>query len=359
MQESEFYQRQSILKEIGLEGQQKLRDLKVLVVGAGGLGHPASTYLAAAGIGQITIIDNDKIEASNLNRQIFFNASEVGLSKSKVLAKKIALQNPFIQVNHLEEKITSENIDQLASSFNCIIDCTDNFPTKFLLHDYCWFQAIDLVQASIYQYEGQLQSFRYSKEKTKGCLRCLWPKTPSQGCVGNCQESGVIGAVAGTLGTMQAMEVINGALELNDSSQMATKTFNLINMSIQNIKWQKDLTCPLCSNSPSIKSIEDQHYNPRADFEIIELDQEAIFVDIRETHEIHEENTPSFQKMISRPLSEFEKWKDEINGQDKYIFFCTKGIRSSNLVERLLKDNKVNCYSLFQGLDRLDSLSMS
>ena len=174
MQENEFYARQINLKEVGERGQRKIQRTKVLIVGAGGLGHPAGQYLTASGVGHLCLLDFDTVEASNLNRQVLFNAKDVGSSKAKVLEERFTSQNPFIKIESVVEKLTAENAEQIISQFDMVLDCCDNYSTKFLIHDTCWLLKKDLVQASLYQYEGQIQTFPYSKISDRGYLRCLW-----------------------------------------------------------------------------------------------------------------------------------------------------------------------------------------
>ena len=281
MDEKEYYKRQMILSMVGASGQEKLKKSKLLIVGAGGLGHPAATYLASSGVGEISIIDHDMVEASNLNRQIIFTPEDIGKSKAKILESSLKRQNPFIEVNAKQIKIDSSNALDLCDDFDVILDCCDNFPTKFLLHDCAWLLKKDLVQASLYQYEGQIQTFQYSKATDRGCLRCLWPDTPSNSCVQNCAQAGVLGAVAGTLGSMQAMEGIKCILEIGDISQCSTVIIDLLNMEFSKNSWKKNSSCPLCSENSSIKEIKQSNYFSYEDFEIDSIDSENFeLVDI-------------------------------------------------------------------------------
>ena len=354
MSKGDFYSRQIILKDIGDEGQKKIFNSKVLIVGAGGLGNPVASYLAAAGIGEITILDFDKIEESNLNRQILFSPNEIGYNKANVLADKIKKQNPYIKISSLVEKIIPENCEETLKGFDIIVDCCDNFSTKFLLHDVCWFLKKNLVQASIYQYEGQIQVFNYSENINQGCLRCLWPSKPSQSCTGTCEEAGVVGAVAGTLGSIQAMEVIKIILNLGQSSINTTKTFNLLDFSIQKLKWKQNDQCPLCSKengkkNENLNQILDDNNRAMEKFELINIDYNMTLVDLREEDERHENSL--IVDSIHRPYSQFNDWKSEINENQDYLFICSKGIRSFNVVEILREEKITNSYSLHKGLE--------
>ena len=356
MIENEFYSRQINLKEVGEQGQRKINNARVLIIGAGGLGHPAGQYLAAFGIGHLGVLDFDKIELSNLNRQVLFSINDVGASKSKVLADKLSTQNPFIEIETVAKKLTSENAEEIISQFDIILDCCDNYSTKFLIHDTCWFLKKDLVQASVYQYEGQIQTFPFSKEINNGCLRCLWGEIPSPSCTGTCAQVGIIGAVAGTLGSLQAMEAVKLILDLEQPEALCTTTVNLLNLETKKIKWKKDKACPLCSSSARIKTISKDEYQSREKFELSGLSHDnIIFVDIREDHELEKDKDERRDDYIHWPLSQENKWIEKIEKDSRYLFLCSKGIRSYQLVSRLQSKGMNNCFSLFGGLENYES----
>ena len=349
MNELSFYQRQMILKEVGESGQALLKNSKILIVGAGGLGHPVASYLAAAGVGEIFICDYDKVELSNLHRQVLFTPDDIGFFKADILAEKIRKQNPFINVNIINTKLNAENIKSYLNDIDLIVDCCDNFSTKFLLHDSAFLFKKDLVQASIYQFEGQLQTFPYKTSGTGiGCMRCLWPSIPSDDCSGSCALVGVFGATAGVLGSMQAMEVIKLICKISKPSINTTKTVNLINMEIDSIKWKKDKSCVLCGNNPKIIKIEMDEYYKKNIFEITKINLENYrYIDIREKDEYFLDEKPIiFEK---KPFSEFENWKDQISKTEKTVFICQKGIKSMELVYIFNDLGYKNCFSLKGG----------
>lgn len=345
----EYYSRQTILKDVGEEGQLKLTDSKVLIVGAGGLGHPAATYLAASGVGEISIIDFDKVEQSNLNRQVCFTPDDVGENKSWVLVNRLRQQNPYIKTESILEKLTANNAKQIISQFDLIIDCCDNFATKFLIHDTAWMLKKDLIQASIYQYEGQVQTFNYSVCNTDGCLRCLWKSIPEKSCTGTCEEAGVIGAVAGVLGSIQAMEAVKKIVGIESNTTNITTTVNLISLETQKIKWRKDDECILCSKDANIIDINENNYLNQEIYELIGIEHPAhVLVDIRE-----KEEGSRTDMYLNWPLSNIDQWINEISDQKDYLFICSKGVRSKQLVKNLRLEKKNNCYSLYGGLDSL------
>ena len=351
MDESTYYERQTSLREVGKKGQERLRKTKVLIVGAGGLGHPSAMYLAAAGVGEIGLMDSDNVELSNLNRQIGFEVGDIGKNKATVLAKKIHRQNPYIKVRSIEKKLVPENVLKIIGSFNLVLDCSDNLSTKFLLHDFSWFLSKDLIQASIYQYEGQIQCFNYSKNKQSGCLRCIWPGSPDNKYVQNCQEAGIIGATAGILGSYQAFEAIKLILSIGEISTNKTIMVNLLNSEVQKISWKKEDSCHLCSSTVTKKDLYEHHRFRYKSYEKVGLDHtDFVLIDIRESHELHKKDSLKHYNLVSLPLSELSEWKNFIRSEHKYLFICEKGVRSRELVQEFRKENMNNCFSLFGGL---------
>lgn len=353
MKENHFYQRQMILKEIGDFGQAKLKNARVLIVGAGGLGHPVASYLAASGIGSIRICDDDKVELSNLHRQVLFTPENCGKNKAQVLAARISQQNPLIKIEVLSKRITAFNITENLQQIDVVVDCCDNFATKFLLHDSAYFFKKDLVQASIYQFEGQLQVFPFKSGGTKqGCLRCLWPKTPVAGCVGSCAQAGVIGAVAGTLGSLQAMEVVKLICEFGESSVLTTKTINLLNLQIDALKWQRSNSCVLCGDNPSIVDLSEFELKLWAVPEVSTLNlPHHHYIDLREQNEIDSMRVDI--KFEHLPFKKYDSWCEQISRDEKVVFYCQSGIRSQVVVRRLHSLGHNNCLSLKGGLHDL------
>ena len=340
-----YYSRQTTLPEVGVKGQRILNQTHVLVVGAGGLGHPTAAYLAAAGVGFLTIMDFDKVETSNLNRQILFTPKDINKNKASVLAERIERQNPHIKVKAISQKLTIKNISSIISSFSVLLDCTDDITSKFLLHDLAWIQKKNLVQASIHQYEGHIHIFPYKHDRTKGCLRCLWPLSPSPDCVNSCEQAGLIGAVAGVLGTWQAMEAVKTILQIGTILNNTTVMVDLLNSNVKKVHWQKNPSCPLCS-SEAKKPLSP----PLQRHELSHPDKNYILIDIREQNEL---DYSQKWKTIHRPLSSYPHWKNEIDPSQKYLFICQKGIRSSHLVKNLRKEYGDSCYSLHGGWDNV------
>ena len=212
----ERYSRQIILKKIGVIGQKKLLNSSVLIVGAGGLGSPIAIYLAALGIGKIGIIDKDKVEISNLSRQIIFSTSNIKKNKSSIAINKLKKMNPDIKLRSFNKRLSEKNINQIAKNFDLIVDGSDNFRTRFLINDYCLKFKKILVSGAISKFDGQVYTFNFSKKKSP-CLRCFIPNTPHDPDIDNCEYEGVLGTLGGIIGSIQANEVVKEILEIGDT----------------------------------------------------------------------------------------------------------------------------------------------
>ena len=210
------YSRQIILKKIGVIGQKKLLKSSVLIVGAGGLGSPISIYLSALGIGKIGIVDKDKVELSNLNRQVIFETNDLKKEKSLAAANKLKRINPDISIKSFKQKINSKNINQIAKEFRIIVDGSDNFKTRFLINDYCLKEKKILISGAISKFDGQVYTFNFLK-KNSPCLRCFIPKMPPNPDIDNCEFDGVLGPLAGIIGSIQANEVAKEILGIGNT----------------------------------------------------------------------------------------------------------------------------------------------
>ena len=236
------YSRQIILKKIGFAGQKKLLNSKVLIVGAGGLGSPIAIYLAAIGIGKIGIIDKDEVEISNLSRQIIFGTSDIKKSKSLIAIKKLQKINPDIKFKSFKKKLTSKNINLIAKDFNLIVDGSDNFRTRFLINDYCLREKKILVSGAISKFDGQVYTFNFSKKKSP-CLRCFIPRMPDNLDIDNCEYEGVLGPLAGLIGSIQASEVVKEILGIGDSLCGYILIIDALKLSFRKVKLNKRSNC--------------------------------------------------------------------------------------------------------------------
>jgi len=236
------YSRQIILKKIGIIGQKKLLNSSVLIIGAGGLGSPISIYLAALGIGKIGIIDKDKVEISNLTRQIIFNTSDLKKSKSLAAITKLKKINPDLKLQSYKKKITSKNINQIARNYNIIVDGSDNFRTRFLVNDYCISKKKILISGAISKFDGHVYTFNFSK-KNSPCLRCFIPNTPTNLDIDNCEYEGVLGTLGGIVGSIQANEVVKEILAIGSSLCGYILIIDSLKLTFRKVKLNKNSNC--------------------------------------------------------------------------------------------------------------------
>jgi len=251
----ERYSRQIILDKIGGKGQKKLLASKVLVIGTGGLGSPASFYLAAAGIGTLGILDSDNVELNNLQRQIIHFTKDVG--KPKVLSAKQKLEalNPDIKIVTYHTKVDSSNIREIIKDYDFILDCTDNFPSRYLINDACILEKKPFSHAGILRFDGQ--AITIIPDENTPCYRCLFPEPPPSGLVPNCQQAGIIGSVAGILGLIQANEAIKYILEIGQLLTGRLLIINTLEWSFRIVRIRKNENCLLCGKEPTIKDLID------------------------------------------------------------------------------------------------------
>jgi adenylyltransferase/sulfurtransferase len=235
----ERFEKQIILKKIGLAGQKKIKDAKVLIIGMGGLGCPLLTYLASSGVCNIGIVDYDKVELSNLNRQILFNTSDVGKFKVNQAKYKISKLYKKIKIKTFRIKFTKKNIDAIIKKFDIICDGTDNFNTRYLINDYCKKNKKILISAAISKFDGHL--FKFNFKKKGPCLRCFMPEQPLE--ENNCETEGIFAPVAGIIGAFQASEVLKTVLGLKDDLNTNILIFNSLSMSLRKIKINKNFKC--------------------------------------------------------------------------------------------------------------------
>ena len=235
------YSRQIILKKIGVTGQKKLLKSSVLIVGAGGLGSPIAIYLAALGIGKIGIVDKDNVEISNLSRQIIFSTSDLKKDKSSTAISKLRKINPDLQLKSFNKKLTKQNINQVAKNFDLIVDGSDNFRTGFLINDYCLENKKILVSGAINKFDGQVYTFNFSKKKSP-CLRCFMPNIPINSD-DNCETEGVLGTLAGIVGSIQANEVVKEILGIGDTLCGYILIIDALKLSFRKVKLNKRSDC--------------------------------------------------------------------------------------------------------------------
>ena len=255
--------RHLIIPDVAMDGQKRLKNAKVLAVGAGGLGSPTLMYLAAAGVGTLGIVDADVVDASNLQRQILHATSRIGEPKVSSAQKTIAEINPDVKVIPHEERMTSENVERLFSAYDLVVDGTDNFPTRYLVNDASVFLGKPVVHGSIFRFDGQVTTFVPKKAAQKfgvpegPCYRCLYPEPPPPHLAPSCQEAGVLGILCGIIGTIQATEAIKLILGKGDVLSGRLLAYDSLKMRFHELRLRKDTSCPVCSTSPRITSYVD------------------------------------------------------------------------------------------------------
>lgn len=251
----ERYSRHIILKEIGVKGQKKLLNARVLIIGAGGLGAPAAMYLAAAGVGTIGIADADEVDLSNLQRQIIHATEDVGKPKVQSAKETMNKMNPDVTVNTYHEFVSSENITELIGGYDFIIDGTDNFPAKFLINDACVMAKKPFSHAGIIRFKGQLMTYVPGEGP---CYRCVFKNPPPKDAVPTCKQAGVIGAMGGVIGSLQAMEAVKYITGTGELLTGHLLTFDAIKMEFRKIKLPKpDGKCAVCGENPTITELVD------------------------------------------------------------------------------------------------------
>lgn len=247
------YARHILLPEIGGAGQARIRKAKVLVIGAGGLGSPAILYLAAAGVGTIGVVDNDAVDLSNLQRQIAHTTARIGINKGESAKQAVADLNPGVNVVVHAERLTEANARALISQYDIVADGSDNFTTRFLVNDTCFFLKKTLVSAAILRFDGQLSTFRAHLGGTNPCYRCLFPEPPPADAVPTCAEVGVLGAMCGTMGSLQASEVIKEITGAGESMSGRLLIVDGLRTEFRTVKVRPDPDCALCGPNATIK----------------------------------------------------------------------------------------------------------
>ena len=342
-EEIQRYARHLSLSEFGTEGQEKLKSAKVLVIGAGGLGCPALLYLTAAGVGEIGVVDFDKVDVSNLQRQILYSVEDIGSSKAESAAKKLSLQNPFVKFNVHNLKLDNTNALEIFRSYDVIIDGSDNFATRYLVNDACVLLNKPLVYGSIFKFEGQASVFNYKNGST---YRCVFPDPPSPDSSPSCSEIGVLGVLPGIIGTIQATEAIKiitglgetlsgrlllfDALTMNFNSVIVTRSEESLNASPKTedefLKTDYEYFCESKTTNTKLKSISVNELQL-----LIEKKENIQIVDVREMNE-----HPKLEELtdLQIPLSQLPRGAELIN-KNKIIVYCQSGTRSKRAITLL------------------------
>ncbi len=351
------YQRQIALPEIGMAGQQKLTDAKVLVVGAGGLGCPVLQNLAAAGVGTIGIVDGDLVEASNLNRQFFYNSNDCG--KNKAIAASVALgkQNPNINLIAFTSHFNCDNAFEMVDGFQIIVDCTDNLPIRYLINDVALVKGIPMVYASIHRFEGQLSVFNYQNGPT---YRCLFPEKENLDSI-SCEDAGVLGVIPNLVGVMQANEVLkivlgigavlSGKLWLYDGLQATSQMISIQKNALEiQLGLQNGLSLRKQTQRKGINTID--AVDLLSDIENLD----NLIIDLREDFEEPNINLPNIQKV---PIDRLEKYLEKVDKNQKIILLCQYGNKSQLAANYILKLGFNQVSHLHRGIAALEQTKLS
>jgi adenylyltransferase/sulfurtransferase len=335
------------MPEVGMEGQVKLKQAKVLLIGAGGLGAPLGMYLAAAGIGRIGIVDFDVVDYTNLQRQIIHGTKDVGRKKLDSASETMSDINPHIQVDRYEVALTSENALDILKDYDIVIDGTDNFPTRYLVNDACVLLRKPNVYGSIFRFEGQATVFAYQDGP---CYRCLYPEPPPPGLVPSCAEGGVLGILPGMIGIIQATEAVKIILGKGEPLVGRLVLYDALAMRFRELKLRRNPECPVCGDHPTIKELIDYHQfcgvpqhaeapkETEGDIDPVDVKAKIdrgdsfVLIDVREPHEYQICNIPQAKLL---PLGELPKRVHELNSADEIVAHCKSGVRSAKAVDFL------------------------
>lgn len=358
-EEINMYSRHLILPEVGLQGQLKLLNSKVLIVGTGALGSPAILYLAAAGVGTIGIVDFDTVEFSNLQRQIIHTTNDVGNLKISSAKSSIEAINKNINVITYNEKLTSQNAIEIIKNFDVVVDGTDNFPARYLINDSCVFLNKPFVYGAIFRFEGQVTVFNFENGP---CYRCIFPNPPKANTVPSCSEAGVFGVLPGIIGTIQATETIKILLNKGEVLKARLLTLNALKMEFKELKFNKDLNCPVCSKNATIKELIDyeefcglKNMEEKLEIQELKLDEfkkllknESLeLIDIRPEKDFKISNIANSKNI---PFETLEQNINKIDNSKKVVFICTIGLKSKEAIFKLYSFGlKADFYSLQGG----------
>ena len=353
-EEKLHYSRHLLMPELGEEGQLKLKQAKVLIIGAGGLGCPVLQYLAAAGIGKIGIVDGDVVEESNLHRQILFSVNDLKQPKAEIAAKKLRLLNPHIDITVYNEFLDSDNALEIISEYDIVADGTDNFATRYLVNDACVITGKINVFASILKFQGQVTVFNYSENKKRGInYRDLFPTPPKAGSIPSCAEAGVLGVLPGLVGSIQANEVIKlitgiGSTLSGELLTIDALTMNTTKLNLAVDPKQKPITKLIDYDIFCGTKKDDKIEITVSEFNALKQSGEPFYLlDVREQSEYELANLGG--KLI--PLSQLEARSNEIPKDKKIVVHCKMGGRSAQAIEILKEKGIEHIYNLKGGID--------
>jgi len=349
------YSRHLIIPDVGMDGQKRLKNAKVLVIGAGGLGSPALLYLAAAGVGTLGIVEFDEVDESNLQRQVIHGQSDIGRPKAESAKDSIAEINPLVDVIVHNERLDNDNVKEIFSAYDLIVDGTDNFATRYMVNDAAYFLGIPYVWGSIYRFDGQASVFAPKQVEGAPCYRCLYPEPPPPGMVPSCAEGGVLGVLCASIGSIQVNEAIKLLTGIGEPLVGKLMIYDALEMEYRKLKVRKDPNCALCGDAPTVTDLIDYDYfcgavsdeaaDAAADatISVVQLEhmlkereegsRDFVLVDVREPNEYEINKIPG---SVLIPKGEFLNGNafDELgkltgNGSKQVVLHCKSGVRSA------------------------------
>ena len=356
------YARHLIMPEVTLAGQRRLKAARVLCIGAGGLGSPSALYLAAAGVGTLGLVDADRVELSNLQRQLLHGTRDVGRTKLESANERIRDVNPHVNVRLHETRFVAENAMEIVRGYDVVIDGSDNFPTRYLSNDVCVFTKKPNIYGSVFRFDGQASVF--APHLGGPCYRCLFPEPPTAGTVPNCAEAGVLGVLPGVIGMLQAIEAIKLILGLGDSLVARLLHFDSLKMKFREFKLRRDAECPVCGEHPTISAPIDYEafcgtapQSPNESLDEIDVHELKRRFDSNESFELIDVREP-YEYEIARidgakliPLGELPSRVDELPREKDIVVHCHSGMRSAHAVQLLQESGFDRAVNLAGGID--------
>jgi len=360
------YHRHLILPQVGEEGQARLKAAKVLIVGCGGLGSPLGLYLAAAGVGTIGLVDFDRVDESNLQRQVAYGMCDVGKPKVEAAADRLRSINPHITVKTYDTAFTSANAMEIAADYDLVLDGNDNFPTRYLVNDVCVFLGIPSVYGSIYRFDGHVSVFW---ARRRPCYRCLYPEPPPPDLVPSCAEGGVLGVLPGVVGCLQATEAVKLIIDKGESLIGRLIVFDALEMTFRQLKLRKNPECPVCGENPTITEPVDYYQfcgvprpSQSGSDDALEPDDITVsqlrnwmesaeppaVIDVREPDEFEICRIPGTTLI---PLTDLSQRLSEVPRNTPVVVHCKAGGRSRMAVDFLKQQGYTNLRNLAGGID--------
>jgi adenylyltransferase/sulfurtransferase len=360
------YARHAVLPQVGIAGQERLKASSALVVGLGGLGSPAALYLAAAGVGRLGLVDFDRVDESNLQRQVMHGSSSVGMAKTESARARLQDLNPHVELRAHDEPLTTANALALIGAYDVVVDGTDQFATRYLVNDACVIAHRPNVYGSVHRFEGQVSVFA-----TEGgpCYRCLFPEPPAAGTVPSCAEGGVLGVLPGIVGSLQAAEAIKLILGIGTSLAGRLLYFDALTMRMREVSFERDAACPMCGDGAVPQLLADyeafcgtspRHTEPAMNGDDMEMTASELSASLRAGHtpwlldvrEAWEYATARIEGATLIPLGDLASRVDEVPREADVVVYCHHGMRSARAVSTLRRAGWERVRNLSGGIDR-------